>query len=207
MSAFIVGLTGGIGSGKSTVAERFASLGIAVVDTDAIAHRLCAPGGMAIKPLQEAFGTAILRPDGGLDRLTMRQRVFSDPAEKARLEATLHPLIWAESQKQIHEAPSPYALLVVPLLVESGQIARRYDRILVVDCPESLQIERVMRRNGLGREEVRAIMTSQASRAERLAIADDCIDNGEPSAALAGKVARLHQRYLDLVQKKLHAAC
>ncbi|MCO5108518.1 MAG: dephospho-CoA kinase [Burkholderiaceae bacterium] len=192
----LVGLTGGIGSGKSTVADLFAARGAAVVDTDAIAHELTAPGGAAIAAIRAEFGDAAIRADGALDRDAMRERAFADPGARRRLEAILHPMIRAESRRRLDVAEGPYALLVVPLLVESGDRAGGVDRILVVDCPVEVQVERVMRRSGLSRARVETILAAQASRAQRLAAADDVIDNGGPPDALDAQVEALHRRYL-----------
>lgn len=202
MSVFVVGVTGGIGSGKTTVADRFAARGVVVVDTDAIAHELTGPSGAAMPAIASAFGAGALRPDGALDRGAMRRLVFADADIKGRLEAILHPLIRSEGDRRCREAASPYVLLVVPLLVESGTYRRRVDRVLVVDCPEETQIARVMARSGLAADEVRRIMSAQASRGERLAVADDVIANDRSPAALDAEVDRLHGLYLQLVADK-----
>ena len=191
----LVGLTGGIGSGKSTVAARFAARGAVVVDTDEIAHELSAPGGAAIAAIRAEFGDAVIRADGALDREAMRERAFSDPSVRRRLEAILHPMIRAESQRRLGAAQGPYAMLVVPLLVESSDRAGGVDRVLVVDCPVEVQIERVMRRSGLTRTRVESILAAQASREQRLAAADDVIDNGGAPEALDAQVDALHRRY------------
>jgi dephospho-CoA kinase len=196
--SLLVGLTGGIGSGKSAAADLFAELGAAVVDTDVIAHRLTVPGGAAMPRIREAFGDGVIAPDGALDRAAMRKRVFADAAAKARLEAILHPLIRAEADRLCAEARAPYVVLVVPLLVESGGYRSRVQRVAVVDCSERIQVERVMRRSGLSEEEARAIMAAQATREQRLAAADDVIDNGGDLAALRAQVERLHRAYLKL---------
>lgn len=193
---FTVGLTGGIGSGKSAATERFAALGATIVDTDLIAHRLTAPGGAAIAAIRQAFGAGVISPDGSLDRAAMRARVFAEPAARQQLEAILHPLIRAESARQCLAAPGPYVVMAVPLLVESGTYRQRCDRVCVVDCPEALQIERVRTRSGLDETQIRAIMAAQASREERLGAADDVIDNGGTLEALQQQVDRLHLRYL-----------
>ncbi|MBN8450428.1 MAG: dephospho-CoA kinase [Candidatus Accumulibacter sp.] len=204
--SFIVGLTGGIGSGKTTVADLFARRGAALVDTDAIAHELTAPQGAAMAAIAAAFGAAVLRPDGGLDRAAMRAVVFSDRSAKARLEAILHPLIRQQSAARCKAATSaPYVLLVVPLLVETGSYRQRADRVLVVDCDESVQISRVMARSGLAADAVKAIMATQASRAERRAVADDVVLNEGGLEALLPQVEGLHLRYLDLARAKPHA--
>lgn len=193
---YIVGLTGGIGSGKSAVAERFAALGIEVIDTDAIAHELTAPGGAAIAPIRAAFGDAVITADDALDRKAMRDLVFANPDARRRLEGILHPLIRHESERRCEHARSPYVILAVPLLVESGTYRERCDRICVVDAPVELQIDRVRARNNLGEAQIRAIIAAQASRDERLACADDVIDNSDTLSALDRAVARLHERYL-----------
>jgi len=198
---FVVGLTGGIGSGKSAAAERFAAHGAAIVDTDAIAHELTAPGGAAIEPIRAAFGAALLTPAGALDRQAMRRLVFADPAARKRLEAILHPLIRAESEARISRLThAEYAILVAPLLIETGEYRARVDRVCVVDCPVELQIERVMARNGLSREEVEKIIAAQASREQRLACADDVIDNSRGLEELDAQVAQLDERYLALAR-------
>lgn len=191
----VIGLTGGIGSGKSAVAARFAELGASVVDTDLIAHELTGPGGMAMPSLREVFGDASIRPDGALDRAAMRRLVFSDPAAKARLEAILHPLIRRISEERVVAATGPYVILAVPLLIESGHWVERCDRVLVVDCPEEVQLARVMARSALSEAEVRAIMANQASRAERCAAAQEIIDNAGDFDSLRAQVDALHQRY------------
>lgn len=207
MSAYVVGLTGGIGSGKSTVAELFAVHGVEVVDTDAIAHRLTAPQGAAMPALRSAFGDGVVRGDGGLDRTAVRRLVFADPSLRTRLEGILHPLIRQLATAECAQAGSPYVLLVVPLLVESGNYRERCGRVLVVDCDETTQVARVMARNGLGEAEVRAIMASQAGRAERLAVADDVIRNDGGMDALTDEVARLHRLYAGFAVQKAKANC
>jgi dephospho-CoA kinase len=197
----IVGLTGGIGSGKSTVADRLVALGAALVDTDQIAHALTAPGGAAIEPLRTAFGDGALAPDGRMDRAAMRDRVFADPQARKTLESILHPLIRTQTDAGVAQAldrGAPYVLVAVPLLVEGGRARERFRRILVVDCPEAVQIERVMRRSGLPREQVLAILAAQASRADRQAVADDLIDNSGPPEALDSQIQALDTRYRNL---------
>ncbi|MCM2312858.1 MAG: dephospho-CoA kinase [Steroidobacteraceae bacterium] len=195
-SPYVVGLTGGIGSGKSAAADRFAELGAAIVDTDAIAHALTGPDGQAIRAIRAAFGDAVITPDGALDRKAMRDRAFADPNERRRLEAILHPAIGAESARQVSAARAPYVVLVVPLLVESGKYRERCNSLCVVDCPVEVQIARVMTRSHLPEEQVRAIMATQASREQRLAAADEVIDNGSDLATLITQVDRLHEKYL-----------
>lgn len=207
MSAYVVGLTGGIGSGKTTVAELFAERGAALVDTDAIAHELTAAGGAAMPALITEFGPAVATAAGALDRGAMRRRAFAEPTARARLEAILHPLIRRVSAERCAAATAPYVILAVPLLVESGSYRERCDRIVVVDCPESLQIERVVARSGLSADEVRAIMAAQASRAQRRAAADDIVVNDDDLAALAARVAGLHAEYLTRAAEKLKAGC
>lgn len=192
---FVVGLTGGIGSGKSTVAELFAARGAAVVDTDAIAHELTASGGAAIDAIRARFGAGVLRADGALDRDAMRALAFDDPHAREALEAILHPMIRAESERRIAAAAAPYVVHVVPLLVESAGRSGRFDRVLVVDCPVSVQVARVQRRSGLSAARIESILAAQAGREERLAAADDVIDNGGDADALAAQVEALHRRY------------
>jgi dephospho-CoA kinase len=192
---FVVGLTGGIGSGKSAAADEFAKLGVTVVDTDVIAHELTPKGGAALPHIEKQFGKDFLS-GGAMNRKRMRERVFADPAAKKDLEKILHPMIRAESARRIAGAMGPYVIHVVPLLVESPDYRKRVDRVLVVDVPEGTQVERVRSRSGLSGDEVRAIMRTQVSRAERLAAADDVIDNAGPREALRTQVAALHRKYL-----------
>jgi dephospho-CoA kinase len=195
---FAVGLTGGIGCGKSTVADLFAAHGAALVDTDVIAHQLTAPGGAAMPALLQAFGPDYATADGAMDRARMRNLVFADPGARTRLEAILHPMIRSATATAAQDASGPYVIYVVPLLVESGNWRGRVQRILAIDCRESTQIARVMARNGLPEAQVQAIMAAQASRQERLAAADDVIDNDAGLDALRPQVERLHQFYLAL---------
>jgi dephospho-CoA kinase len=199
---FVVGLTGGIGSGKSVVAELFARRGITVVDTDAIAHELTTAGGGAIEAIRESFGSDFITREGALDRARMRALVFGDPQSKRRLERILHPRIRAESTARIAAADSPYAILVVPLLVEAGADDPRYQRVVVVDCDEDVQIERVMRRSHLSADEVRRIMASQVGRQDRLDAADDVVDNSKGIDGLEPQVEKLHRHYLALAQEQ-----
>ena len=196
--SFVVGLTGGIGSGKSAAAREFERLGATVVDSDAIAHELTAPGGAALERIKALFGEAFIAPSGAMDREAMRSHVFRDPQAKRALEALLHPLIRAAAERRIAAAGGPYVIYVVPLLVESGDYRGRVDRVLVVDAPEAEQLERVRGRSGLAERDVRAIMAQQASRAARLAAADDVIDNSGTLDALRAQVAALHARYLKM---------
>jgi dephospho-CoA kinase len=201
---YTIGLTGGIGSGKSSVAELFSALGVAVIDADSIAHALSATGGAAITPIRATFGNGFISADGALDRVKMRDLAFAEPAAKKRLEAILHPLIRAESDRLAAAATTLYVVLMIPLLVESGGGVPpgrdRYRRIAVVDCPAQTQVTRVMARSKLPEAQVRAIMAAQASREQRLAAADDVIDNAGPPHALAPQVGRLHERYLELAR-------
>jgi dephospho-CoA kinase len=198
---FTVGLTGGIGSGKTAVADLFARRGIAVIDSDEIAHELTRPGGAAIEPIRAAFGAALIGPDGALDRTAMRKLVFGDTRARQRLEAILHPLIGEESARRSRRATSAYVILVVPLLAEVAADRSRYSRVLVVDCTETQQIDRVKRRSGLSEAETRGILSAQATREQRLAHADDVIDNSGPLGALERQVALLHEKYLTLAAR------
>lgn len=193
---FAVGLTGGIGCGKSTVADLFAARGAGIVDTDVLAHQLTAPGGAAMPALVQEFGAHFATPDGALDRTRMRDLVFADPGARARLEGILHPMIRAATADAALSIAGAYVIFVVPLLIESGTWRSRVQRVLAIDCLEATQIARVMARNGLPEAQVRAIMAAQASRAERLAAADDVIDNDGGHDALAPQVERLHRFYL-----------
>jgi dephospho-CoA kinase len=199
---YTVGLTGGIGSGKSTVARAFAAHGVEIVDADALAHHLTAPGGAAIPALRAAFGDEVIDATGALDRARMRRIAFADPGARKRLEAILHPMIRAETDRLAQSARSPYLILMIPLLVESGDPRERCDRVLVVDCPEAEQIRRVMARSGLARTDVEAIMATQVSRANRLAAADDVVDNSGEPTGIDAQVAMLHRRYLDLASRR-----
>ena len=195
---FAVGLTGGIGSGKSTVADCFAALGVPVIDTDVIARELTAPGGAALEAIRAAFGATVMQADGTLDRAVLRRRVFADSAARHQLEAILHPRIRQGVAQKLATLTAPYALIVIPLLVETGDYRDVLNRVLVVDCPEAVQIARVMARSGLAHGEIKAILAAQAGRAERLAVADDIIVNTVSLGALRAEVAALHQRYLAL---------
>jgi dephospho-CoA kinase len=196
----VVGLTGGIGSGKSAAADEFAAQGAVVVDTDAIARELTEKGGAAVAEIERLFGSTFLEQSGAMDRKKMRDHIFADPAAKRALEALLHPMIREESARRIAAAGGPYVILVVPLLVESPDYRSRVDRVLVVDCPEETQLARVRARSALSEDEVRAIMRTQVSRAERLAAAHDVIDNRGSRDALRKQVAALHQKYLQFAR-------
>jgi dephospho-CoA kinase len=195
---FSVGLTGGIGSGKSTVADMLAARGAAIIDTDRIAHNLTAPGGPAIPEIRTQFGDAFLTQEGAMDRAKMRAYVFAESTAKARLEAILHPLIRIETEQAAEQAQGTYLVFAVPLLVESGTWKQRVSRVLVVDCTEETQVRRVISRSGLPEAQIRAIMAAQASRKERLDAADDVIDNDGDVMALVPQVDRLHALYTSL---------
>lgn len=199
---FVVGLTGGIGSGKSAAAAEFARLGATVVDTDAIAHELTCAGGAAVPEVRRLFGDSYIDAGGAMDRRRMRERVFTDEAAKKKLEALLHPMIRRESELRIHAAIGPYVVHVVPLLVESAEYRNRMDRVLVVDCLEEIQLDRVRARSGLSAEEARRIIAAQVPRNVRLAAADDVIDNSGSVEALHKQVQALHQRYLALARSR-----
>ena len=191
----VIGLTGGIGSGKSTVAAILGGLGATVVDTDEIARELTAAGGAAMERVGAEFGPGYLGADGSLDRAAMRALAFEDAAARARLEAILHPAIRAVADQALGAAPGPYALVVVPLLYETRGYLDRVARVLVVDCPEALQVERTAARSNLAVEQVRAIMDAQWPRWRRLQMADDVVWNGAGPAALQSQCARLHVAY------------
>ncbi|MBB4511302.1 dephospho-CoA kinase [Paraburkholderia fungorum] len=196
---FVVGLTGGIGSGKSTVADLFAAHGVPLVDTDVIAHRITAPHGIAMPQIAAEFGDSFVAADGSLDRARMRTLVFSDEGARKRLEGITHPLIRAETEREQRDAQGPYVIVVVPLLVESGNWRTRVNRVLTVDCSVETQIARVMSRNGFSREQVLAIIARQATREARLAAADDIINNDNaPLDALKAQVDAQHRAYLAL---------
>lgn len=195
MKKFSVGLTGGIGSGKTAAADMFAALGVSVIDTDQISHALTIAGGAAIAAISSQFGTDFLDEFGAMNRAKMRAHVFDNPNARARLESILHPLILAETEHMALNASSAYILFVVPLLIESGHWKKRVSRVLVIDCPEELQLARVIQRNGLSELQTRAIMAAQASREIRLAAADDIIVNDKNIAYLEEKVAQFHARY------------
>ena len=195
---FSVGLTGGIGCGKSTVADLFAALGATIVDTDVIAHALTAPQGAAMPAIVAEFGPDFAQPDGALDRARMRTLVFSDATARARLEAILHPRIRAATEAAGQAATGAYVIYVVPLLIESGSWRDRVTRVLAIDCSEDTQVARVMQRSRLSADEVRAIMATQVTRARRLTEADDVVDNDAGLDALRAQVQALHERYLAL---------
>jgi dephospho-CoA kinase len=192
-----IGLTGGIGSGKSTVAALFATRGVPVIDTDEIAHRLSQPGQAAFDEIVRDFGQGILDENRRIDRNRLRERVFDNDDERRRLETILHPHIRAAAQEKLAELSAPYCVLVVPLLIEAG-FQDLTDRILVVDAHENMQIQRTAARSGMSEAEIRKIMSAQASRAQRLQKADDVIDNNSDRKKLEAEVERIHQWYLSL---------
>lgn len=194
----VIGLTGGIGSGKSRVADLFREFGATVIDTDEIAHQLTAPGAPGALAIRSQFGVDYLGEDGALDRTRMRELVFADPAAKQKLEAILHPMIRAEVDVAISRAQGAYVVVVLPLLIETGAYRALVQRVLVVDCSEELQVARVTKRSGLAPEAVRQIMASQVSRRERLRHADDIVPNERDLAALRTETLALHRKYLDL---------
>jgi dephospho-CoA kinase len=206
LTMFSIGLTGGIGSGKTTVADMFAARGVPVIDTDLIAHQITAPGGLAMPLIESAFGPQYVAADGSLDRARMRTRVFGDAAAKAQLESITHPLIRAESERQRNLARGAYHIVVVPLLVEAGPRAVKTDRVLVVDCPVDTQIDRVMQRNGFSRDQVLAIIARQATREARLAAADDVIVNDAQATldTLEREVEALHANYVRMAAQQGH---
>jgi dephospho-CoA kinase len=199
---YCVGLTGGIGSGKSTAADMLAALGAAVIDTDAISRELTGARGAAMTAIRAEFGDEYVAGDGSLDRDRMRRLVFGNAAARVALEAILHPLIRAEARDRVAAARAPYVVLVVPLLFETGAYADLVKRVVVVDCSEDRQVERATRRSGISAEEARAIIASQLPRTARRARADDVLDNEDGLEALRAQVAALHARYLTLAREK-----
>jgi dephospho-CoA kinase len=192
-----IALTGGIASGKSTVAELFAALGVPVIDTDRIAREVVEPGRPALAAVVAEFGAEVLGPDGGIDRRRLRERIFADAGTKRRLEAILHPAIRAEMERQSHAAGGAYQLLVIPLLAEGGR-RDHVDRVLVVDAPEDVQVARLVGRDGVSPAQAQAALAAQATRAERLAMADDVLHNTGRVDDLRAQVASLHAQYLRL---------
>ncbi len=197
---FRVGLTGGIASGKSTVADLFAGHGATVLDTDVIAREVVVPGSRTLAALVAAQGSGILDDQGRLDRAELRRRLFADEATRREVEAILHPALVSELERQAARAPGPYQVFAIPLLVEAG-LEAIVDRVLVVDCPEEEQVRRLVARDGETREGALRMLTSQAPRERRLAAADDVIDNGGPAADLPARVAELDRLYRDLARK------
>jgi len=199
--ALIIGLTGGIGSGKTRAADSFRELGVEIIDTDQIAHELTYSAGKAISPIRIAFGDRFILDNGSLDRSAMRRLAFSDEAARHRLESILHPLIYQETLRHFPLIQSEYGIVVVPLLLETGNYLKLVDRVLVIDCPESLQISRTMLRSKLSEQEVRDVIAAQCSRDERLAQADDVIVNDSGEQHLQRQVEELHRKYLALARR------
>lgn len=197
-----IGLTGGIGSGKTRVSDILGELGAAIIDTDLIAHQLTVPGGLAIAPIREAFGAAMIGGDGALDRKAMRALVFAEPERRKQLEGIIHPLIALEVQRQSETRGGLYQVFVVPLLVESGRWVDRVDRVCLVDCDEQTQINRVMARSQISEETVRQVMAAQATRAQRLAAADDVVlnDGATSPEGLRKQVLDLHAAWCNLAK-------
>jgi len=201
--SYRVGLTGGIGSGKSTVSSLFSSLGIPVIDTDAISHQLTQTDGAAIPAIRSAFGDEYVDETGALNRAKMRQLVFSDKAKKQILENILHPLIFAEAKSRTESSSAPYILIVVPLLFEAVTFKQWMHRTVTVDCSEETQIARVSKRNGMTKQTARAIISQQLPRSQRLALADDIIENEADLTELSKQVDRLNLTYLDLAKRSI----
>lgn len=193
-----IGLTGGIGSGKTSVSDIFSELGVPVIDTDLVARQLTARDGAALPEIRSAWGESVMRPDGELDRDALRRRIFAAPEERRRLEAILHPLIRRQVVAELAALDAPYVVVVIPLLVETGNYRELLDRVLVVDCPESLQVERVRARSGLSAEDVSAIISAQADRSSRIAAADDVIANAANSRSLREQVLSLDAKYREI---------
>jgi len=193
-----IGLTGGIGSGKTRVSDIFSELGLPVIDTDVVARQLTARDGAALPQIRAFWGESVMRPDGELDRDALRRRIFADPYERRQLEAILHPLIRRQVVAELASLNAPYVVVVIPLLVETVEYRELLDRVLVVDCPESLQVERVRARSGLSAEEVSAIISAQADRASRIAAADDVIVNDADSRSLRDQVLSLDAKYREI---------
>lgn len=192
-----VGLTGGIGSGKSTVSDMFASLGVPIIDSDVIAREVVEPGRTGLRQIVARFGSETLNHDGTLNRQHLRNLVFDDADARKDLEQILHPLIRERSNEHLANLNTPYAILSIPLLVETG-LTSSVDRVLVVDCPEQIQLERICKRDSITPDRARAIMESQCGRSKRLGAADDIIDNNQPLDELRHKVEALHNKYLSL---------
>lgn len=195
---YVVALTGGVASGKSAVARRFESHGVHVYDADVAAREVVAPREPALAEIEFVFGTGVLDADGSLDRRVMRERVFADPDARRKLEAIIHPRVRAWLRRRVGMDRGPYCMLAIPLLFENQDDYDWVDRVLVVDAPEALQIERLMRRDGVTREAAQRVLEAQSTRAQRVAIADDVILNDGEESALDARVAALHERYLEL---------
>lgn len=194
---FVVGLTGGIGSGKSEAAQMFTALGVPVADVDAISHHLTSIGSHILKEIINVFGKSYLLADGSLDRAALREKIFSDTATRKQLEAILHPAIYEQALQELSKNTSaPYQILVIPLLFEGSRFQSIINRTLVIDCDESLQIARTIQRSGLSEQAVVAIMRAQVSRKVRLALADDVIENNGNLEELSKKITRIHKKYM-----------
>jgi dephospho-CoA kinase len=198
---FTVGLTGGIGCGKSSVARMFAERGATVVDTDLIAHELTQTGKPALAAIRSLFGAEVFQPEGALDRTRLRLKVFGDTQARKKLEGLLHPLIRSEALRQLTSCNTPYALLVVPLLLETGNLREQVQRVLVIDCDEAQQIARTVSRSRWSEDEVRSIMQTQIDRATRRKHADDILLNDGSLEQLNERVDNLHHRYLELAAR------
>jgi dephospho-CoA kinase len=198
--ALVIGITGGIGSGKTTVANFFAALGVPVIDADELARKVVMPGQAAYDAIVQRFGTSILSKSGELDRRRLRERVFSDPESRGQLEEIVHPRVYAEIEKQLNSLTSIYAVVVVPLLIESGGRSL-VDRVLVVDASEDARIERASQRDGTTPDTVKQIVAAQLDRKSRLAAADDIIENDGSEQSLELAVSAIHRRYLDLAAR------
>lgn len=190
-----VGVTGGIGAGKTTVSRIFAQLGVPVIDTDEISRELTAAGGAALPAIRESFGDEVFAPDGRLDRSALRGRILADDAARQCLEDILHPLILAEAERRLADVQAPYMLVVVPLLVETGAYDKLLDRVLVVDCSEETQLQRALARGGWSEAEIRAMLAKQAGRLDRLARADDVLDTDCDLRELGARVSAMDEKY------------
>ena len=195
---YVVALTGGVAAGKSAVTQRFEALGIAVYDADVAAREVVAPGNAALAEIESAFGAGVLDADGALDRRAMRERVFADPVARKKLEDIIHPRVRAWLRRRVGMDRGPYCILAIPLLAENRAEYDWVDRVLLIDAPEALQIERLVQRDGIARKAARRMLDAQATREQRLAIADDVIVNDGEASALDARVAALHARYLEL---------
>jgi len=199
---YVVALTGGVAAGKSAVTRRFETLGIHVYDADVAAREVVAPREVALAEIEFVFGAEVLNADGSLDRRAMRERVFADPAARVKLEGIIHPRVRAWLRRRVGMDRGPYCILAIPLLVENREQYAWVDRVLLVDAPEALQIERLMQRDGVTRETALRMLTAQSSRQQRLDIADDVIVNAGEEAALDAQVTALHARYLELARRR-----
>jgi dephospho-CoA kinase len=201
----VVGLTGGLGSGKSTVAKAFSGLGVPVIDTDEISHALTARGGSALAHIRRSFGPGVFKAEGALDRAALRTLILVDAKAKQKLETILHPMIREVVKRRLGDTHAVYVLVVIPLLIETGAYASLLDRVLVVDCREETQVKRALARGGWDEAEIRSMMARQVDRKTRLARADDVIDNEGDESVVASLVASLHQTYLALAQNRQSA--